>query len=266
MKKLLLASDPELFTRTSCGKLSSVAGKLGCDKYNKIDLGSIRLQEDNVLVEFDIDPSDNFAGFNALIKRGIAESEKAIKPHGLEIAKNICSHIYTTEELNSFDPSAFVFGCEPDFNGLTGMKNPRPVAVDAGLRSAGGHIHFGFDDKVSVGGMEQMAMTIMCDFFLGLPSVLLDNDTRRRELYGKAGSIRYKPYGIEYRTLSNFWIFSDKGRKWAWDQGNKAYNFIKDINDARMLASMVSPDEVQRVINQDDKVMAEQYIKLMEIM
>ena len=51
----------------------------------------------------------------------------------------------------------------------------------------------------------------LLDFFCGIPSVLLDrenNQKSRRELYGKAGSYRYTTYGLEYRTLSNFWALS----------------------------------------------------------
>jgi len=47
------------------------------------------------------------------------------------------------------------------------------------------------------------------DLFTAIPSVLLDpgeGGKARRELYGKAGSFRYTPYGLEYRTLSNYWM------------------------------------------------------------
>jgi len=264
--KLLLGTDPELFAQTENGIITSVAGLLGCSKDNKLDLGNVRLQEDNVLVEFDTDPTDDFIGFNSLVLKGLEESAKAIKPLGYKLAEGVSSHIYTPDEIKGFAPSALEFGCSADFNGLTGERNPKPQSSDAGLRSAGGHIHFGFCPKVWVDEETQMLMTVMCDYYLGLASLMLDPDTRRRELYGKAGTIRYKEYGIEYRTLSNFWIFEEKKRRWAWEQSQKAYDFVKDRQNAMTLASMVSPNEIQRVINAGDLALAEQYIKMMEIM
>lgn len=265
-KILTLGSDPEMFVRTNAGVITSVAGLLGCTKDDKKEFGNVRLQEDNVLVEFDIDPASDFKGFNTMLLKGMKESEKLITPLGMQLAKGISSHIYTPEEIFSFHERALEFGCSADFNGLTGEQNPRPCADNMGLRSAGGHIHFGFDETFDVSFENQTYMTVMCDFFLGLPSLLLDDDTRRRELYGKAGTIRYKKYGIEYRTLSNFWIFDELLRQWAWDQSNKAYKFAQDKQNAMELASMVNPEEVQRVINQGDRALAEQYVKLMGIM
>lgn len=267
MNKLLLAADPEMFTKDSNNNISSVAGKLGCDKWNKLKAQEgVNLQEDNVLVEFDIAPCESFAGFNKLLKAGIDHSSKIIKPHGLEIAEGVSSHIFTEAEIASFDPSVLEFGCVPDYNGLTGIVNPRPSAVDPGLRSAGGHIHFGYDKLLEVTQQTQAQMTIMCDLFLGMTSLLMDNDTRRRKLYGQAGSVRFKDYGIEYRTLSNFWIFKEAQRRWAFDQAHKAFNALKNEEQFFELVAMVNPMEVQRIINEDDKAMAEAYIKMTGVM
>jgi hypothetical protein len=52
------------------------------------------------------------------------------------------------------------------------------------------------------------------DKMVGIPSLELDNDTTRRQLYGKAGECRYKQVGsliiIEYRTLGGG-IVTSKG-------------------------------------------------------
>ena len=263
--KLNLAADPEAFAKMSNGIITSVAGMLGCSKDDKLDLKGIRIQEDNVLIEFDNDPHDDFTLFDASIARGIAECEAILNPLGMTIAEGVSSHIFTDAELKSFDPSAFIFGCTPDFNALTAMRNPKPAASDPGLRTAGGHIHFGFNQFGLNPTTDGKVMGVMCDYALGLTSLMLDNDDRRRELYGKAGSVRFKPYGVEYRTLSNFWIFNKETRQWAWDQGHKAFNHLKDGSFMELI-QIVSPEEVQRVINNNDRRMAEQYIKMTGIM
>jgi hypothetical protein len=265
MIKLNLAADPEAFAKTESGIITSVAGLLGCSKEHKLDLNGIRIQEDNVLIEFDNDPYDEFKGFSDSIARGIAECEAILNPLGMSIAPGVSSHIFTEAELKSFDPSAFIFGCTPDFNAFTGMRNPKPASADAGLRTAGGHIHFGFKHLGFNPTTDGKIMGVMCDYALGLTSLLLDGDDRRRELYGKAGSVRFKPYGIEYRTLSNFWIFDKETRQWAWDQSQKAFNHLKD-GSFMELTQIVSPEEIQRVINCNDRRMAEQYIKMTGIM
>lgn len=51
----------------------------------------------------------------------------------------------------------------------------------------------------------------LLDLFVGIPSVLVDRDPNasiRRKVYGRAGEYRLPKYGIEYRTLSNFWMTS----------------------------------------------------------
>ncbi|MGC5648572.1 UNVERIFIED_CONTAM: hypothetical protein RF648_21665, partial [Kocuria sp. CPCC 205274] len=159
------------------GVIDSFAGRLGCDKWNKKVIGDdIRIQEDNVLIEYDINPHKEFDTFNDNLNRGIAACYELAKPLGMSIAEGICSHVFTEAEIKSFHESALVFGCEPDYNALTGMRNPKPAAADLGLRTCGGHIHIGYNDVTEVTGDNQKILGVMCDYFLGLPSLLLDKD------------------------------------------------------------------------------------------
>ncbi len=265
---LTVGTDPEMFTVDNLGRISSVAGKLGCDKWHQKDMGNgIYLQEDNVLVEYATIPSGTFKQFNDIVKLGITTCEAEVSKVGHSVIPNVSSHNFTLEELNSFHKNVWEFGCEPDYNALTGMMNPKPKAADVGLRTAGGHAHFGYVDLLPDGmGLEdsQCIMGVMCDYYLGLPALLMDPDDRRRELYGKAGAIRRKEYGIEYRTLSNFWIFNDTGREFIWDQGHKAFSRLANEGFLE-LTSKVDPQEIQRVINENDKKMAEKYIKELKV-
>jgi hypothetical protein len=44
-----------------------------------------------------------------------------------------------------------------------------------------------------------------------------DKDATRRQLYGKAGAFRPKPYGMEYRVLSNRWLDSEPLMRWVYN-------------------------------------------------
>lgn len=262
---ILMGSDPEIMgIDAATGRMGSFSGRLGCDKWNKrvVD-NDLNIQEDNVLIEFDIAPHKAFSSFNANMLKGIAACESAAKEIGMGLAQGVSSHVFTEEEIRSFGEGALVFGCEPDFNALTGMKNPRPAAANPGLRTAGGHVHIGFSEITEVNPRMQATVGVMCDYMLGLPSLLLDGDDRRRELYGKAGAVRYKDYGIEYRTLSNFWIFEERMRRWVWEQTHKAMEMA--LGDYRMLVEIAGPEDVQMVINTGDKARAEQMVRALEI-
>lgn len=259
IRGLILASDPELFVKKD-GQVTSVAGMLGCSKSEKMDFEDTRIQEDNVLIEFDINPHDNFMGFNKNLMRGLNLCGDLVGTLGMELAPSLSSHVFTADQIASFHKRALEFGCEPDFNALTGLRNPKPKAADPGLRTAGGHVHFGFDHLGTWNTDNQKILGVMCDYFLALPAMLIDPDDRRRELYGKAGACRWKPYGIEYRTLSNFWIFDEANRRFVYDQANKAYG-VTTSREYHRLVSIVDPDTVQNIINTNNKHQAEFYLK-----
>lgn len=217
---LTIGADPELFLQNSNKKLISAVNLIGGTKENPLplDYPGCALQEDNVAAEFNIPPCKTFKEFNSSIQFVLAHLELKVEPLGLSLASKIASHTFTEDQLDTWQ--AMVFGCEPDFNAWTKKQNPRPKVDNPNLRSAGGHIHIGTD-------LDKIAIIKSMDLHLGVPSLDLDTDTERRKLYGKAGAYRPKSYGVEYRTLSNFWIWSEENLKWAWEQTNKAVEFVK---------------------------------------
>ena len=132
-----------------------------------------------------------------------------------------------------------------NYNAWTKKVNPRPCATNHKLRSAGGHVHVG------IKGINRYQLIRAMDLFLGVPSLFMDKDTRRRELYGKAGAFRPKPYGAEYRTLSNFWIWDKRLIEWVYHQTSRAIDFVKSgkkltAEDGKL---------IQRCINTGDKAL-----------
>ena len=240
-----VGADPELFFRNK-DQLISVVGQLGGTKVNPMPIGNgCAIQEDNVAAEFCIPPALDAKAFVASINFALQDIEARAKGLGLELATLVASGEFSKDQLNN--RQARTFGCDPDFNAYTGEANPRPRAASRLLRSAGGHVHVGTDKDIT-----NVVRTL--DVFLGIPSVLIDEDVERRKLYGKAGCYRPKPYGVEYRTLSNFWIWDNKTIEWVYHQVKEALNFCDEF------VKEVSEEDTNLIvhsINNTDKKAAE---------
>ena len=220
-------ADPELFLKNvDNGHFVSAVGRIGGTKQEPKPLPVLgsAVQEDNVAIEFNIAPVVTKQGFvHSLIK--------TIEYLQAEVAKQkltlVCeaSAMFPAEELNSIE--ARTFGCDPDYNAWMRVENEPPeLPADMwNLRSAGGHLHIGYNDP-----NPELSMHLIktLDIFVGAPAIEHDTDIRRRLLYGKAGAFRFKSYGAEYRTLSNFWLQSQEKMEWVFDQAEKAIEFVNN--------------------------------------
>lgn len=216
-----LGCDPEVFMADVNNQLKASCGLIGGSKDHPQPIPALgqgfAVMEDNVAVEFNTPPASNAREFVDYVQRALKVIGDGVNAGlGYHIV-NISAASFPDSELK--EPAAKEFGCDPDFNAWTGRKNPKPKAADANLRSCGGHIHIGFD-KTQLDGLQLIKNM---DMFAGVPSVLMDMEgDKRRPLYGKRGAYREKPYGFEYRTLSNFWIFHPKLCDWAYNQTMRA--------------------------------------------
>lgn len=237
-----LGCDPEIFLQDNSGKLISAIGYIKADKWNPLQIPDMEkgftLQEDNVSLEYGIPPAANVGDFIHHI-RAVMEKSKEWVP-GLSFSKLSCA-VFPADQMDH--PLAHVFGCEPDYNAWTGKPNNPPKPPHKFMRSAGGHIHVETQE-------DPIQVVKAMDLFLGVPSVLMDDGKDRRQLYGGPGAHRKKPYGVEYRTLSNFWIFDDRLIQWVWDSTSKALANLSVDFDA-------IGTEIQQAIRDGDVKMAE---------
>ena len=214
----MLGADAEFLLKNNDGYVSSI-GLIGGSKLAPRLVDGGNLQEDNVLAEIAIDPAASKEEFrNNIIKVfGILQVE--MKQYDLDIEIKP-SATFPAEQLDH--PLAAQFGCDPDYNAYTFQRNvpPDPEKVGA-LRSCGGHVHVSFEEIEEDPNAKAEYIRIL-DLILGVPSVIMDTDKDRRKLYGKAGAYRSKPYGVEYRTLSNFWTSTSEKIDWVWDQVTRA--------------------------------------------
>lgn len=227
--KFKLGCDPELFMADMEGKLRASCGLIGGTKYAPQplpDLGDgFAIQEDNVAIEYNIPPAANAAEFVGSITKAMNFIGNGVKNGlGLQIV-NLSAASFPKDQLEH--PAAREFGCDPDYNAWTGKRNPKPKAADETLRSCGGHIHVGFEDFVP----DKRRFIKCMDLYAGVPSVLMDRGELRKKLYGKRGAYREwvkgGVQGVEYRTLSNFWVFDPKLIDWAWRATENAIKAVE---------------------------------------
>jgi hypothetical protein len=216
-----LGTDPEVFLQNAEGKPISAIGYIMADKWNPMQIPDMpkgfTLQEDNVSLEYGIPPASSADEFVRSIN-AVMDKSLSYLPE-LSFSKLSCI-VFPEDQMQH--PMAHIFGCEPDFNAWTGKTNKKPEPPHEFMRSAGGHIHVETEkDPITV--VRNM------DLFLGVPSILMDNGEERRKLYGGPGAHRVKPYGVEYRTLSNFWIFEERLIQWVWRNTERALDSDIDV-------------------------------------
>ena len=222
-----IGCDPELFLQDATGGLHSAIGLIGGTKQEPRPLPcgeGFAVQEDNVALEFNIPAAESKAQLQEYISRVMNTLKKEIRPYNYQFSK-LSAALFPEEDIKH--PMAMVFGCDPDFNAWTnGKRNPRPKADDHRLRSAGGHVHVGYQFKQKT---DILTLTKLMDLCLAVPSVLMDQGELRKQLYGKAGAFRVKPYGMEYRTLSNFWVAQEDPNYvgWVWDATAQAIQLLE---------------------------------------
>lgn len=181
------------------------------------------------------------------------------------------------EEMDSLTDKSKTFGCKPTKCFTGGRAKASHVRVDPlkyRIRSAGGHIHLGIPetrnpDVVRALKHPELLMP-MLDLIVGNTCVLIDRDTsniERRKVYGKAGEFRTPSYGLEYRTLSNFWLQSYQLMSMATGLARQAVIIVANDADgklAEMLFSKVDINEVQKAINTNDFELAMHNFKAIE--
>jgi len=117
---------------------------------------------------------------------------------------NLSEYTFRPKDLTS--PQAMNFACDPDFDAYAGGAERTNLPDMGRLRTCGGHVHVGGDFKCP----DWVAVLF---FELGLytqygSEYVCPSTTLRKNWYGRPGTFRPKPYGIEYRTMGNWWSYS----------------------------------------------------------
>lgn len=265
-------SDPELF----CMNFDEIVPAFGFLPSKADKKGRYAPFWDGFQAEYEIQAHDCLSLMTDKLARGMAALRGLLKKYIPTAELSLKNVIRVPEEMIQAVPMEYVqFGCKPSFN-VYGMKgkcldNPR----DLKYRLAGGHMHFGEWIKTTP---DYDQIVRMLDRVVGVWSVgaaqYYDNPIRR-QFYGLAGEYRTpeyskdefgKPYklGVEYRTLSNFWLCHPAITQITWEIARAAVSLSADEQARKFWVA--TDDEVVECINTGNIVMANAILKRNEAM
>lgn len=202
-------SDPEAFFQNPRGQI--IGSELVIPK--KLKFGTGEVVRDGVQLEIHVNPdfcrelfADNLGDAFVTLKEhlaGVRNKERASLSFKAVVR-------VTQGQLNRLSDQSRRLGCAPSENIYDPKAKINVNPVTYKIRSAGGHVHLGLSaPKLK---SEYRRIIRQCDILLGNQCVMLDREplmALRRRVYGRAGECRPQKYGVEYRTLSNFWLRSE---------------------------------------------------------
>lgn len=216
-------------------------------KTNPMKVNGFALSHDNVLAEVATPVAKDEDGFVCVVS------------DALNMLRDMCGSL-SCNAAEEFDaqalstPTAMEFGCDPDYDIWDLVENDPPLAVGNSWRSCGAHVHLGHNEFTDEDNIVKLGRWM--DAILGSSMTsLFDNDRERirRRLYGRAGCVRPKPYGIEYRTLSNAWPQTEPGVRAVYRLAKDSLNAAQ--SDVR-IEWFVDQDALRAAINGASSAMA----------
>ena len=256
MARAPIGSDPEFFFMENGKVLSSelVLPKNGINtQYGKLTIDGVQAEINPIAETCREVHSHRIAAMiheaKEQLKKGQSISFDPLVPIELSV-------------LDKLSDKAKYFGCTPSYNAY---DNDNKMSIDDSskypFRPAGGHIHLGHgnrDDYINI--FKNVKVLIpMLDIIVGNTCVLIDRhegNKERRMCYGRAGEFRTPKHGIEYRTLSNFWLRAYPLMSLVFalarmamdiiNSSTKKDNFVKEIMDA------VDINDIRKAINNND--------------
>jgi Phage phiEco32-like COOH.NH2 ligase-type 2 len=268
-----IGADPEVFVQNAEGLAVPICGYIGGTKeapiilskeikaqwgetrYDKGCVGDYAVQEDNVMLEFNIPAFSNYSGFVAGIDRSIRYIQDALlTPKNLTFRFGNSIQTFDQEVLDK-SPQSKTVGCLPDLDAYAegGKLERKPfTSTDLGtMRFCGGHIHVQYNKNNVPPPVFARFMDLVCLQYLNW-----DKQKQRRKFYGQPGIFRDKPYGIEYRTLSNFWLKTDFRQERLMNLADSILRLANtantDSNRLKAIYPKVEWQEIRRAITTED--------------
>lgn len=220
-KGFTIGADPEVFIINQDSRKAVLPYGItsGTKRKPEVIDGDITLQEDGFAIEYGFKPKRSVHDFCHSVSNGLRIIQEKAKDINGTVSYDPFIEI-SEDTMKAAKKKTVILGCLPDFNLNMEMCVPDTQGIAPEhlyFRTAGGHVHLGFPmDGVTFKSIDHLSLCVkVVKKFLGHKSIAmtlsaLDSDEMERKrltLYGGNGMFRPKPYGVEIRRLSNFWVF-----------------------------------------------------------
>jgi|SRR5665213_77193 len=221
--KILIGCDPELFVVDKDKFPVSAHDLIAGDKLNPSPVPNGAIQKDGVAAEFNILPADSENDFVlkiSCVRQHLLDAVQKKNKDYILVAKPTMK--FTRRQWADIPWDAKQLGCEPDYSAYSPNIPNTPPQTTKFMRTGSGHVHVSWgreniDYRDDTRYRENISTLIWhFDKHLYPNSLIWDKDKERQELYGKQGAFRPKPYGVEYRTLSNAWLNDEKTMRFVY--------------------------------------------------
>jgi len=210
-----IGSDPEIFLVKDGAVIGSE--KVIPEDGLRIENGSHYFGPEVVLDGVQVELNPRAGASSQYLAKEISNAFKALKAHlekTPEVAVCFNTVVDVTQaELDSLSEKSRRFNCKPSRN-FYGLKSS---LMDKGFdstkylkRHASGHFHLGLSAPIYNQKVDERDRVVPpLDLLAGNTGTIIDRDpgaVERRVYYGLPGEYRLPKHGLEYRTLSNFWL------------------------------------------------------------
>lgn len=258
----LVGADPELLLFDDSGPVAAEGIIPGTkDRPHALERG-VSVHPDNVCLEFNMPPCHNRGEFVRTVVDAMQQCD-SILPEGIRME---CAPAveFKKEVLENSGAEAMLFRCREDEfvwkdYGIFDQSYEECVL----WRVAGGHVHIGLSEDPP--HYQKVNTAIACDYFIGLPMVLEEplSGVIRRKYYGKAGAVRFKSYGVEYRTPSNIWLLDANSIGTMYDRVMQAVAYQMSIED--LLRAVPGVDVIKAIDTGDHPLARDCINRLKEV-
>ncbi len=250
-------ADPELFVEREDGTILPAFEFLPSKADAKESSPGSSIYWDGFQAEFTTQSFSCLVSFTSGVLQALRHLNAKIKAKdktarlSIKTVMDIPKHV-----LASANEEHVNLGCAPSLN-IYGMQGKLAEPRTLEFRPAGGHLHFGIGKKDD----ETIKRIVKAlDMVTGVACVSMFakfDDPRRRELYGLAGEYRLPPHGIEYRTLSNAWIFHPVIMNLVYDLARTAV-MLGELNLSKLWKA--TEEETIKCINTCDVALAREIL------